>query len=400
MKKVIIIGAGPAGLFSSSLLLERGFSVDLYDQKNEPGKKLLLAGKSGLNITNQIEMETFAEAYGDHKKEISQALSNFSPTDLQKWLSTMGIKTFTGSSGKVFPVNKNTGEILSLWMESLNSNSRFHFYKGYRMINLKKKDIQFSKDNKSLTVTAELAIMCMGGASYPSTGSNGKWSAILQNIGIKTIPFKPMNCGFERNWSLLFRDRVDYTTLKNINLKWKDKEKRGNLTITSYGLEGGPIYHFSREIRTSLEQNRNENVILDILPDLTKEEIILRLNRSRGKTSFSNYLRKNLNLSGIKILLLRELLHEEQLKNNVILANKIKNLPISLESPRPLKEAISSSGGISFEELDKYFMLKKLPGWFAAGEMIDWDAPTGGYLLQGCFSTAYTAVEGISKYRN
>ena len=211
MKKVVIIGAGPAGLFASYLLLAKGYSVDLYDQKKEPGRKLLLAGKSGLNITNTIEPELFIEAYGNHKKEIFPALSKFSPKDLRTWLSSIGIKT--------------------------------------------------------------------------------------------------------------------------LELKWKGREIQGDLTITAYGIEGGPIYHFSREIRNSLEQLSKENIILDLLPDLTEE-------------------------------------------------------------------AISSSGGISFTELDGHFMLKKFPGWFTAGEMIDWDAPTGGYLLQGCFSTAYMAVEGISKYKN
>jgi len=400
MEKVVIIGAGPAGLFASYLLLAKGYSVDLYDQKKEPGRKLLLAGRSGLNITNTIEPDLFIEAYGDHKKEIFPALSKFSPKNLRTWLSSIGIKTFTGSSGQVFPSNKNTAELLSIWMESLNSNKNFNFYPGYRLINCDRKAFQFNKDNRNITVTSEFAVLCMGGASYPSTGSDGKWSKLLKNIGIKTIPFKAINCGFECQWSPFFKKGIDHTPMKNIKLKWKGREIRGDLTITAYGIEGGPIYHFSREIRNSLEQHNKENIILDILPDLTEEEIFIRLSNNRGKDSLSNHLRKSLKLTRVVILLLREFLQKEYLYNNNILAKKIKNLPISLDRPRPIEEAISSSGGISFTELDGHFMLKKFPGWFTAGEMIDWDAPTGGYLLQGCFSTAYMAVEGISKYKN
>jgi len=400
MEKVVIIGAGPAGLFASSLLIAKGYSVDLYDQKNEPGRKLILAGKSGLNITNTIEPELFIEAYGDHKKEILPALRKFSPNDLRTWLGSIGIKTFTGSSGQVFTGNKNTVEILSTWMASLNTNKYFHFYPGYRLVNCNRKAFQFNKDDRNITVTSELAVFCMGGASYPSTGSNGNWSKLLKQIGIKTIPFKAMNCGFEHNWSLYLKERIEYTAIKNIKLKWKEREIRGDLTITPYGIEGGPIYHFSREIRNSLEQHSKENIILDILPDLTEKEIFFRLSHNRGKDSLSNHLRKSLKLTRVEILLLREFLKKEYLNNNDILAKKIKNLPISLERPRPIEEAISSSGGISFTELDEYFMLRKFPGWFTAGEMIDWDAPTGGYLLQGCFSTAHMAVEGISKYKD
>ena len=400
MKKVIIIGAGPTGLFASSLLLAKGYSIDLYDQKNKPGRKLLLAGKSGLNITNTVEPELFIEAYGDHKNEIRPALRIFSPSNLQTWLGTLGIETYTGSSGRIFPTNKNTEELLTLWMSSLNTNKNFHFFPGYQMINCNNNLFEFNKNNRAITVTSELAVLCMGGASYPSTGSDGEWSKILQNIGIKTIPFKPINCGFEYNWSYFFKERIDYTALKNIKLKWKDREIRGDLTITSYGIEGGPIYHFSREIRTNYEQHGKENIILDLLPDLTEKEILFRLNHNRGKSSLSNYLRKRLKLTRIKVLLLRELLKKEYFNNNGILAKKIKNIPISLNRPRPIEESISSSGGISFTELDEYFMLKKNPGWFTAGEMIDWDAPTGGYLLQGCFSTAYMAVEGILKHKH
>jgi len=397
---VIIIGAGPTGLFASSLLLQEGFSVDLYDQKKDTGRKLLLAGKSGLNITNSIPFDSFVEAYGCHQKQMKPALTHFSPADLRLWLKNLGVETFVGSSGSVFPFSKGSTRLLSLWMNNLNSNKNFTFHPEHRLVQLEKNYVYFETANNTLRVKAPLLVMSLGGASYPSTGSDGKWSNILKNMDITLKSFKPMNCGFEYSWSSFFRQKIDRMPLKNIKLTFQDQSIRGEVMITSYGIEGGPVYKLSRELRDTIENNNKAIVFIDLSPDLTKEEILHRINRSPGKTSLSNHLRKQLHLSAVKISLLRELTEKSTFDDFTILAETIKKLPIILESPRPVDEAISSSGGVSFRDLDDFFMLKKNPGWFTAGEMVDWDAPTGGYLLQGCFSTAFRVVEGIKKLFN
>ncbi len=396
IKKVVVIGAGPSGLFTSFLLLKEGFSVDLYDQKKEPGRKLLLAGKSGLNITNSQPLDSFATAYGCRQKQLEPALTLFSPEDLRFWLKEMGVETFIGSSGGIFPVSVGVKRFLALWMDSLNSHKNFQFYPGHQLIKIEKKNI-FLKTSKDVTrIPAPLLVLGLGGASYPITGSDGKWKKILKSIDIEIIPFKPMNCGFECSWSSYFKDYTNYIPLKNVLLTHNNKSIRGDIIITPYGVEGSPLYRLSREIRIDIEKNQKTDVFLDLTPDLTRNEIISRLNRKRGKNSLSNHLRKQLNLSPEKISLLRELTGKNIFDDLALLAIKIKKLPLILERSRPIEEAISSSGGVSFKELDSFYMLKKYPGWFTTGEMMDWDAPTGGYLLQGCFSTASMVVKGIT----
>ncbi|MCK5201155.1 MAG: TIGR03862 family flavoprotein [Spirochaetales bacterium] len=395
MENVVIIGAGPTGLFASSLLLAEGYSVDLYDQNRKAGRKLLLAGKSGLNVTNQLDPESFSAAYGSHQEQMKPSLIQFAPADLRLWLKKLGIETFTGSTGKVFPVSSNAETLLSLWMTSLLSHKNFRFYPEHRLVKIKKGSLYFEKENKILTLIPPLVVMGLGGASYPSTGSDGQWRNLLEEEDIKTISFKPVNCGFECSWSPFFKNKFSRLPLKNIKLTHRNQIARGETMITSYGMEGGPIYKFSREIRDSIEKNGKAVVFLDMTPDLPQGEVLHRLNRKQGKNSLSNHLRKQLNLSAAKLAILRELTEKTVFDDFSLLAPAIKKLPLILERPRPIEEAISTSGGVSFQELDKYFMLKKYPGWFTAGEMVDWDAPTGGYLLQGCFSTAYRVVEGI-----
>ncbi len=369
--------------------------MDLYDQNRKAGRKLLLAGKSGLNVTNQLDPEPFSAAYGCHQEQMKPSLTQFTSADLRLWLKDLGVETFTGSTGRVFPVSFGARTLLSLWMASLLSYKNFHFFPEHRLIKIEKGSLCFEKENKVINITPPLVVMGLGGASYPSTGSDGQWHNLFEKDGIKTVAFKPMNCGFECSWSPFFKEKFNGSPLKNIKLTHINKMARGEVMITSYGMEGGPLYKFSREIRDSIEKNDRAVVYMDLTPDLSQEEVLNRLNRKRGKNSRSNHLRKQLNLSPVKLALLRELTEKNIFDDFSILPLTIKKLPLILERPRPIEEAISTSGGVSFQELDKYFMLKKYPGWFTAGEMVDWDAPTGGYLLQGCFSTAYRVVEGI-----
>lgn len=398
IKNVTIIGAGPTGLFASSLLLKEGFSVDLYDQKKDAGRKLLLAGKSGLNITNNLPLDSFVTAYGCSQKQIEPSILLFTPDNLRSWFKKLGIDTYVGSSGGVFPVATGIKKILTLWMDSLTSNINFKFHPEHKLTKIEDNNLYFETKKKIIQVKVSLLIMCMGGASYPSTGSDGHWMSILKNIDIETAPFKPMNCGFDCTWSPYFKDYTDHLPLKNIKLTHNGNSIRGDVIITPFGLEGRPLYTLSREMRDAIDKNQITTVFLDLTPDLTLEDIFSRLNNSRGKNSLSNHLRKQLNLSTLKISLLRELTEKNTFHDYSLLASAIKNLPLNLKGTRPIQEAISCSGGISFNELNNFFMLTKYPGWFTAGEMVDWDAPTGGYLLQACFSTAYTVVEGILKF--
>ncbi|MCK5672912.1 MAG: TIGR03862 family flavoprotein [Spirochaetales bacterium] len=395
IKNVVVIGAGPTGLFASSLLLKEGFSVDLYDQKKNAGRKFLLAGKSGLNLTNNRSFDSFVKAYDGRQIQMEPALTHFSPEDLRLWFKKLGVKTFEGSSGGVFPVSIGAKKILTLWMDSLNSHKNFKFHPDHQLIKIEKDNIFLKTGKDIIKVHVPLLIMGMGGASYPGTGSDGRWNKILNDIDIETIPFKPMNCGFECSWSSYFKNYTNHIPIKNVQLTHNNQSIRGDILITPYGIEGRPVYILSREIRNAIEKNQKTTVYLDLTPDLPIKEITKRLNRRQGKNSLSNHLRKQLNFSPIKISILRELTDKNIISDYSLLAYTLKKLPLSLNKTRPIKEAISSSGGVSFHELDNHFMLRKYPGWFTAGEMVDWDAPTGGYLLQGCFSTAYMVVKGI-----
>ena len=397
-KRAVIIGGGPAGLFAASLLTEAGIGVDLYERKGSPGRKFLLAGQSGLNLTNDESPELMAERYGRSREMFLSLLEDFSSRDMRQWFAGLGVDTCDGSGGKIFPRDRTPREILSLLLDKLERSGIYTFHAGYDWKGWSSDGLVLVKDDSEVIVRSKPVLFALGGASWPSTGSDGAWRDHFREKAIETVPFRPMNCGFLVDWSSLFRDKFADRPVKNIALELGGERKRGDFLVTEKGLEGGPVYWFSLPLRERLEREGRAEISVDLIPDLSLEKITSILGRKPGKKSLSSFLKSTGRLSPIKISLLLELTSPEERSDPGSLAQKIKRLPLSLRSPGCIEKAISSSGGVAFRELNDYLMIKSLPGCFTAGEMIDWEAPTGGYMMQGCFATAKRAVRGMGEY--
>lgn len=395
-RRAIIVGAGTAGLFSAYLLLKDGYMVDLYDHSSAPGKKFLVAGHGGLNITHSENLDSFASRYGKDERFFRTLLNEFSPNDLRDWCAELGIETFVGTSGRVFPKGLKSLELLSAWLKKLKSNTNFNMYLKHKLVGITPdRVLTFEKSDQEIAVTADVIIFALGGASWKVTGSDGLWSELLKPLGIKANSFQPMNCGFERNWSEFFVQEVDRCCLKNIELHFKENSVKGELMLTPYGVEGGVIYALSNFIRDELREKGTAKIAVDLKPGLSQEAIVQKLEKKAKKTTLSNHLRRTLNFDKKLFILLKELLAPLDFEDSKTLAYKIKNLEVELYATRPLDEAISSSGGVCFSELNEFLESKAIPDLYFAGEMLDFEAPTGGYLLQGCFSTAWRVVKGI-----
>jgi uncharacterized flavoprotein (TIGR03862 family) len=387
-KKISIIGGGLSGLVCSHFLLKKGLDVDLYECQNGLAKKFLVAGKGGLNLTHSEPTYKFSRKYFEHEEFFHELISEFSSADLRQWLLELGVETFVGSSGRVFPSGCTAGEILAKISSSLNNYSGFTLFKSHRLVGLNiEKELSFETDNGLKKLRADNIVLCLGGASWSITGSDGKWSKIINSLGVKTNPFRPMNCGFEVAWN--DPSSIDGKFLKNICVKYPPHEKKGELLLTSYGLEGGAIYALSYFLEKELRNGVEVGITIDLKPDLSLETTILRLNSAKAKESTNTTLRKKLGLSVAALEILKNATTKEEYFDKITLANRIKSLPISLIGTRPLDEAISTSGGVDFDEVDQNLMLKNIPGVYVVGEMLDWQAPTGGYLFQGCISMSH-----------
>ncbi|ATH07443.1 hypothetical protein BIY24_05650 [Halobacteriovorax marinus] len=399
-KEVHIVGAGPSGLYCAYLLLENGFEVHLYDQKSGVGKKFLVAGNGGLNLTHSEDLEKFVEKYGENTAVFTRLISEFSPEDLRAWCKDLGVETFIGSSGRVFPKTLKAAQLLSLWLEKLKSSPKFHLHLKHRLTSITKDgELSFYVDEKSIDIKTTDTILCLGGGSWKKTGSDGLWVNFIEKLGVQVKEFRSMNCGFSTDWSKEFLTGFEDDYLKNIAIEFSNQSIRGELMLTSYGIEGGGIYAHSSNIQKYLLENGKAQIFLDLKPSLSREDVLKKLSKPRGKNSLSNFLRKSLNLSKLSIKLIRELVSKEECQDQNLLADKIKRLPITLREARPIDESISTGGGVIFDGLDEDFKVHGTHSIFLIGEMLDWEAPTGGYLLQGCFSMAHhTSKSIISKY--
>ena len=400
LAQVAIIGGGPAGLIAAETLIEQGVSVDLYDRMPSAGRKFLIAGKGGLNLTHSEPFPEFLKKYGEREIKLSPYLTQFGPTQIQQWAKQYGINTFIGTSGRVFPVGMKAAPLLYAWktrLIELGVTFLFrHEWTGFAPDG----SLIFKHGDQTLIKKYQAVLFAMGGASWSRTGSKGDWVPIFEAAGIKVDPFKPSNCGFDVLWTDHFKSKFDGNPLKTIQVGLIDAkgeliQKKGEFIVTHAGLEGSLIYALSAKIRSGIEQNGQTTIYLDLLPDLSTEELFQRLSKERGKRSFSSFLEKTTGLNGVKLGLLWEFIPREDLANPEKCAQAIKHLPITLTTPHPLEEAISSAGGVDFEEMDDRLMLKKIPGVFCAGEMLDWEAPTGGYLITACFATGVAAANGI-----
>ena len=396
--KIAIIGGGTAALMLAAELDNGLFDIHIYEKGGSLGKKFLVAGKGGFNLTHAESPATFIEKY-DPSKFIKPFFNHFNNQDLRKWYKDIDIPTLIGSSNKIYPIKGITpNQVLKAIINKINNN-RVN-------IHLKHEWIKFSKDfnptfkigNENETVKVDIVILALGGASWKVTGSDGKWLNILKENGVETKEFEASNCAFKVNWEKDFLNKNEGKPLKNIATKINDKYIKGELVITQFGLEGGAIYAQSGQIRKQLKQTETAKLLLDLKPEFTEKEILEKLNLS--SKSISKYLRDKIKIDNLKLALLKENTSKEEYLNLEKIVRKIKNLPISISGIAPINEAISTVGGISLNAIDQNLKINILPNHYAIGEMLDWDAPTGGYLLQASFSMGnYLAHHLNERYR-
>ena len=397
--RVAVVGGGPAGLMAAEALAQAGAAVDLYDAMPSVGRKFLLAGKGGLNITHSEPARAFLARYGEAAARIEPMLRAFGPSALVEWVHALGIETFVGSSGRVFPKEMKAAPLLRAWLHRLReAGVRFHMRHRWR--GWSGEDLLFDAPDGQARVSDDAVVLALGGASWPRLGSDGAWVPLLEARGVHAAPLRPANCGFDVGWSGHFASRFAGHPVKSVELCCADRGecRRGEFVITSTGIEGSLVYAFSAVLRDRIEGSGSALLHLDLAPDRSEERLREALSRPRGGRSLSNHLRVRAGLEGVKAALLRELLDEATLADPDRLAHAIKRLPLRLLAARPVAEAISSAGGVPFAELDERSMLARLPGVFCAGEMLDWEAPTGGYLLTAAFASGLTAGRGAAAW--
>ncbi len=391
--RVAVIGGGPAGLMAAETLLAGGARVDVYDRMPSLGRKFLLAGRGGLNLTHAEPSKQFNSRYGDRRRELEPLLAAFGPDDLRAWAEGLGVETFIGSSGRVFPREMKAAPLLRAWLHRLRQAAvRIHVR--HRWLGWAGDALRFQGPDGESHVRADAVILALGGGSWSKFGSDGAWVPVLAGRGIPVAPLKPANCGFDVGWSDHFRARHAGEPLKSVALEWAGERRRGEFVITETGVEGSLIYAFSAALRAAIEHTGAAEIHLDLMPDWELPRLIEEIAHPRGARSLSSHLQSRLGLKGVKTALLREVLDAGAFADPGRLAAAIKSLPLRLLAPRPLEEAISSAGGIAFNALDERLMLRALPGLFCAGEMLDWEAPTGGYLLTACFAEGRAAGRG------
>lgn len=398
--RVAIIGGGPAGLMAAEVLGQAGVNVDLYDAMPSVGRKFLLAGVGGMNITHAEDYAAFVSRYGERAGDLRPLLDAFSPDSLREWIHGLGIDTFVGSSGRVFPSDMKAAPLLRAWLKRLRE-SGVQLHTRQRWLGWDEHGaLRIAGPQGETQVEADATLLALGGGSWARLGSDGAWVALLQNRGIAIAPLQPANCGFEvAGWSEHLREKFAGAPLKTVSLALPgEAPRKGEFVLTATGIEGSLVYALSAPIRNTINRDGAATVLLDLLPDRTLTQIASALARPRGSQSMAKHLHRQLKLDGVKAALLRELTDATTFQAPQALAAAIKALPIRLVRPRPLDEAISSAGGVPFEELDEDLMLRRLPGVFCAGEMLDWEAPTGGYLLTACFASGRAAAEGMLRW--
>jgi uncharacterized flavoprotein (TIGR03862 family) len=395
-RRVVVVGGGPAGLAATEVIARAGIAVTVVDRMPSLARKFLMAGRGGLNLTHTEPLDRFLARYGTARDRLAPAIRAFPPERLRTWAADLGVETFVGTSGRVFPTVMKASPLLRAWLARLarlgvvaRPNTSFEgFADGAARL--------VGPDGTAETVAADAVVLALGGASWPRLGSDGRWTAMLEAAGIAVAPLRPTNCGFRVGWSEIFRDRFAGEPLKRLGIRFGGETVVGEATVTADGLEGGAVYQISAALRDAIAASGPVEVRLDLKVGLDAREIVAALAATgrRGDT-VSNRIRKALHLPPVAIGLLREGGGRTLPEDPAALARLVKDVPLTIVAANGIERAISSAGGIRFDEVDEHFMLKKLPGVFVAGEMLDWEAPTGGYLLQACFSTGRAAGRGV-----
>jgi uncharacterized flavoprotein (TIGR03862 family) len=397
MPTVAIIGAGPAGLIAAERLAYSGAIVTIYERMASPARKFLMAGLGGLNLTHSEAIERLITRYGDATPWLRPMIEAFPPSALISWCDGLRQPVFIGTSGRVFPRSFKTSPVLRAWLRRLQDlgveMKLRHDWQGWDTSG----DLIFDTPDGVRAVRPDVTLLALGGASWPRLGATGAWARVLAARGIEVSPLRPANCGFVVEWSSVFKERFEGQPVKPVTLSFEGEVVRGEFVITAQGIEGGAVYALSASLRQGIERSGGATITLDLRPDVSLDELTRRLSAARGRQSLSTYLRKSGGLSRVAIGLLAEAgiggVHAP-----ATIAATIKALPLRLLRPSSIDRAISSAGGVAWAALDEHLMVREHPGLFVAGEMIDWEAPTGGYLLQGCFSTGVAAAAGISAW--
>ncbi len=395
---VAVIGGGPAGLMAAEALASRGLAVDLFDAMPAVGRKFLLAGKGGLNLTHAEALPAFRARYAERSEVLAPWLQAFGPEALRAWAAGLGVATFVGSSGRVFPQDMKAAPLLRAWLQRLRGQGvRLHVrhrWQGWAAGG----GLRFDGPAGPLRVQPVATVLALGGASWPRLGSDGAWWPLLQARGVDLAPLRPANCGFDVGWSDHLRQRHAGDALKSVAIRIGDWHQAGEFVVTETGVEGSLVYAASAQLREHVARHGHAVFELDLLPGRSLDWVQRELAHPRGTRSLATHLKSRLHIAGVKAALLWEMVPKPAQADPAQLAACIKALPIRVLAARPIEEAISTAGGVRFEGLDGQLMLRCLPGVFVAGEMLDWEAPTGGYLLTACFSTGLVAGQGASAW--
>ena len=400
---IIVIGGGPAGLMAAETAAAAGQDVHLYDHMGSVGRKILIAGKGGLNLTHSEDPAQFRRHYAEGGSEVAQWLDVFNAGDLRQWAADLGVETVIGSSGRVFPADFKAAPLLRGWVRRLRRQGViFHLH--HRWLGWQEDGkLRFAGPDGEIPVQAAATVLALGGGSWARLGSDGRWTDILAENGIEIVPLTPSNCGFQLTWSEHFRQRFAGQPLKASALALDEGDElpefeRGEFLLTDYGIEGSLVYALSSGLRQAIEQRGEARLLLDLYPERSAESLARDLDRPQGKRSFGEYLRRSIGLKGLRASLLRECCQAPDQLSPEALAARLKSLPLTVSAARPIDEAISTAGGVHLNELNEQLMLKKRPGIFCAGEMLAWDAPTGGYLLTACFASGRVAGLGAAEW--
>ena len=397
MKNISIIGGGPSGLMAADILSANGYAVTIYERKATFGRKFLMAGRGGLNISNSENIDDFIKNYGIKSSIFKNIINNFTPENLRDWCKGLGERTFIGSSGRIFPESFKASPLLRAWIKRLDQQNVI-FKLNHNWLGWKKDNLIFKTKSGIIYIESNMTILSLGGASWPNLGSDGSWVKILKDQNIEVSNLQPSNCGFMVEWSKIFSKRFEGKSLKSVSLSFQDKNILGEFIITKNGVEGGAIYTLSSLLREEINKNGEAKLILDLKPDFNIKETNKRLQKPKLKLSITNYLRKTLNLSDVAIGLLMELPDRNNSSPEKI-TNNIKSYTLILKKPFGINRAISTAGGVTFNSIDENFMLNNKKNVFIAGDMLDWEAPTGGYLLQACIANgAFVANTIVKKY--
>lgn len=401
--RIAIVGGGPAGLAAAEVLAAAGAHVDLFDAMPSLGRKFLMAGRGGLNLTHSEPLEDFLSRYGERQAELAPMVRACPPQSLCDWARGLGIETFVGTSGRVFPREMKAAPLLRAWVHRLRAKGvathARHRWTGWDEAGR----LRFATPDGQTALEAQAVILALGGGSWARLGSDGAWVQVLARHGVDIAPLKPANCGFDIGWSDFFRGKFAGAPVKNVQASCEatdgaQLQRRGEFVVSEHGVQGSLVYALSAALRDRIDRDGRAVLTLDLLPDRSLARVLADTSHPRGARSLSSHLQSRVGLAGVKAALLREALDREAMQDPERLARAIKALPLALTAARPMDEAISTAGGVRFEALDGNGMLRRLPGVFCAGEMLDWEAPTGGYLLTGCIASGRTAAQGLLRW--